>query len=132
MFRKGGVGAEFFQGDARQPEQCAAAVKYTGDTFGALDILVNSDAGNFLAVSERLSPNGFKTVQEIDMGVFNMMSCAFEPWKASKFGGVVMNLSGALHCNVESGGARGREGRDRYNDSQLGHRVGKVWNTLLL
>ena len=66
MLRKGGVGAEFFQGDVRQPEQCAEAVKLSGDAFGALDILVNSDAGNFLAVSERLSPNGFKTVQEFD------------------------------------------------------------------
>ena len=65
---------------------------------GALDILVNSDTGNFLAVSERMSPNVFKTVKEIDtQGVFNMVSCAFEPLKASKFGGVVMNLSGALH-----------------------------------
>ena len=68
------------------------------DTFGALDILVNSATVNFLAVCERLSPNVFKTVQEIDtQGVFNMVSCAFEPLKASKFGGVVTNLSGALH-----------------------------------
>ena len=28
-----------------------------------------------------------------------------------------------LQCNVVSGGARGRESRNRYNDSQLGHRL---------
>lgn len=98
LLQKDGIPADFVQGDVRRPEQCAAAVKKTVDTFGALDILVNSAAGNFLAVSERLSPNGFKTVQEIDtQGVFNMMSSAFEPLKASKFGGVVTNLSAALH-----------------------------------
>ena len=47
--------------------------------FGGLDILVNNAAGNFPASIEQLSPNGFKTVVDIDLnGTFNMTKAAFE------------------------------------------------------
>lgn len=33
----------------------------TFEHFGRIDILVNAEAGNFLALGEDLSPNGFRT-----------------------------------------------------------------------
>ena len=43
------------------------------DTYGALDILVNGAAGNFLATAKSISSNAFKTVMDIDtVGSFNM------------------------------------------------------------
>lgn len=98
LLKAKGVSAEICIGDVRKPEDCAAAVKKATDSFGSLDILVNCAAGNFLAVSEQLSPNAFKTVMEIDtMGCFNMMHAAFEPLKASAFGGVITSITSTLH-----------------------------------
>ncbi|MCA9560714.1 MAG: SDR family oxidoreductase, partial [Myxococcales bacterium] len=48
--------------------------------------------GNFLAPAAALSPNGFKTVIEIDtVGTFNATRLCFERLKASR--GVVLNVS---------------------------------------
>lgn len=96
--RAAGIKAECAAGDIRKPEDCAAAVKKAVDSFGSLDVLVNSAAGNFLAVAEQLSPGGFKTVMDIDaLGTFNMANAAFEPLKASKFGGVITSITATLH-----------------------------------
>jgi len=98
LLRNAGVAAEICQGDVRKPEDCARGVKTATDTFGSLDILVNCAAGNFLAVTEELSPNAFKTVMDIDtMGCYNMMHASFEPLKASSFGGVITSITSTLH-----------------------------------
>lgn len=63
----------------RRYESCEGMVAGAVSTFGRLDILVNCAAGNFLAVPEDLSSNGFKTVMEIDtLGTFNMSKCVQE------------------------------------------------------
>ncbi|MBC7533083.1 MAG: SDR family oxidoreductase [Oligoflexus sp.] len=83
-------------GDVRDADMCAAALKATNETLGHLDILVNGAAGNFLAPPELLSPNGFKTVIDIDLnGTFNMCRYAYEYLKQSK--GVIINISANLH-----------------------------------
>lgn len=48
-------------GDVRKREAAEACVDKTFETFGRIDILVNGAAGNFLAASEDLSPNAFRT-----------------------------------------------------------------------
>jgi NAD(P)-dependent dehydrogenase (short-subunit alcohol dehydrogenase family) len=54
------------------------------ERFGKLDTLVNGAAGNFLAPAAGLSPNGFRTVIEIDLvGTFNTSRAAFEQLRAS-------------------------------------------------
>ncbi|CAE7223147.1 unnamed protein product, partial [Symbiodinium pilosum] len=79
-------------------EDCEAAVKVAVDTFGALDILVNAAAGNFLAAAEEISSKGFKTVMDIDtVGSFNMCRSAFSSLKTSRFGGVVVSITATLH-----------------------------------
>lgn len=85
-------------GDIRKPENCAAAVAIACDTFGSLDVVINCAAGNFLAPAESLSPNGFKTVVDIDLlGAFNMAHASFAALSASKFGGVMTSITSTLH-----------------------------------
>ena len=83
--------------DVRQPDQVAAAVAKTVETFGKLDTLVNGAAGNFLAPAAGLSPTGFRTVIDIDLnGTFNTSRAAFEHLRASGHG-LVINISATLH-----------------------------------
>lgn len=65
--------------DVRDPDAIGRAIAQTVERFGKLDTLVNGAAGNFLAPAAGLSPNGFKTVVEIDLvGTFNASRAAFE------------------------------------------------------
>src|SRR5512136_73042 len=59
--REGGE-VDAFAADVREPEQVDALVAHAVARFGKLDGLVNNAAGNFLALSEGLSPKGFDTV----------------------------------------------------------------------
>jgi NAD(P)-dependent dehydrogenase (short-subunit alcohol dehydrogenase family) len=59
--REGG-GADFFVTDVRDPAQVEALVAHTVQRSGKVDALVNNAAGNFLALSEDLTPNGFDAV----------------------------------------------------------------------
>ncbi len=59
--REGGA-VETFAADLREPAACAALIERASERFGGVDGLVNNAAGNFLAFSEDLTPNGFDTV----------------------------------------------------------------------
>lgn len=84
-------------GDVRKGEDCQRAVHEAVEKFGSLDILVNNAAGNFLAVTEDLSVNGFKTIMEIDaIGVFTMSTAAFPELKKSKVGGNIINITAQI------------------------------------
>jgi NAD(P)-dependent dehydrogenase (short-subunit alcohol dehydrogenase family) len=55
------------------------------EELGPMDVLVCGAAGNFLSPAEKLSPNGFKTVIDIDLiGSFNASRAAFEQLKETK------------------------------------------------
>jgi 2,4-dienoyl-CoA reductase [(3E)-enoyl-CoA-producing], peroxisomal len=83
--------------DVRDPDAIGRAVAQTVERFGKLDTLVNGAAGNFLAPAAGLSPNGFKTVVEIDLvGTFNASRSAFEALRTSG-DGLVLNISATLH-----------------------------------
>ncbi|KAK3605737.1 hypothetical protein CHS0354_013535 [Potamilus streckersoni] len=51
--------------DVRNPEEVKAAVDECVATFGLPHVIINNAAGNFISPSERLSPNGWKTVTDI-------------------------------------------------------------------
>lgn len=71
--------------DVRRPEDLKAAVDTAAERFGRLDTMVCGAAGNFFAPAEALSPNGFRTVVEIDLlGSFHAASAAFEHLRASR------------------------------------------------
>ncbi len=59
--REGGEVA-LFAADVRNPGEAAKLVADSVARFGRLDGLVNNAAGNFLAFSEELTPNGFDAV----------------------------------------------------------------------
>jgi peroxisomal 2,4-dienoyl-CoA reductase len=83
--------------DVRKPDELAAVVARAGETFGGVDTFVNGAAGNFLAPAAALSPNGFRTVVEIDLlGSFHGAKAAFEPLRASGRG-CLINVSATLH-----------------------------------
>lgn len=95
LTRHGGK-VEVIAGDVRDPAQTEAAVARAVETLGGVDVLVNGAAGNFLCPTEKLSPNGFKTVIDIDLlGTFNMAKAALEALKKSR--GVILNISATLH-----------------------------------
>lgn len=74
----GGGEADAFAADVRDPDQVKALVARTIERFGRVDGLVNNAAGNFLATSEDLTPNGFDAV-------------------------VRTVLHGSVHCTLEVG-----------------------------
>jgi NAD(P)-dependent dehydrogenase (short-subunit alcohol dehydrogenase family) len=83
-------------GDVRDPEACQRVIEGTVANLGRLDILVNGAAGNFLCPPEMLSPNGFKTVIDIDLnGTFNMCCFAFAHLKQTK--SLILIISTTLH-----------------------------------
>ncbi|CAI9088036.1 OLC1v1022265C1 [Oldenlandia corymbosa var. corymbosa] len=100
-----GIQAVGFQGDVRKQEDAKRVVESTVEHFGKLDILVNAAAGNFLVSPEDLSPNGFRTVLDIDsVGTFTMCHEALKYLKkggpgrhSSSTGGMILNISATLH-----------------------------------
>ena len=97
QLQKFGYTASYVAGDVRDSADCQRTIAHTSDQFGTLDILVNGAAGNFLCPSDALSPNGFKTVVDIDLnGTFNMCHSAFQVLKDSNEA-VILNISATLH-----------------------------------
>ncbi|KAK1587953.1 hypothetical protein Q3G72_018624 [Acer saccharum] len=99
-----GIKAVGFVGDVRKQEDAKRVQESTFKHFGRLDILVNAAAGNFLVSAEDLSPNGFKTVMDIDsIGTFTMCYEALKylkkggPGRGSSSDGTILNISATLH-----------------------------------
>lgn len=83
--------------DVRKPDDVQRAIDQTIAKFGKLSTVVNGAAGNFLAPAAALSPNGFKTVVDIDLvGSFHVARAAFAALQHSR-DGLVLNISATLH-----------------------------------
>jgi len=79
--------------DIRQPDQVQHVLDEVLARWGRLDILVNNAAGNFPAPLSRISPNGFRTIVDIDLlGTYNCSKLAFEAWLRDH-GGNIVNIS---------------------------------------
>ena len=64
--------------DVRDNDAVENVVAKTVDRFGGVDILINGAAGNFPVPIAALSPNGFRTVIDIDLqGTFQMTKACF-------------------------------------------------------
>jgi 2,4-dienoyl-CoA reductase [(3E)-enoyl-CoA-producing], peroxisomal len=86
-----------FAADVRDPDAMQRAVAATLDRFGKLDTVVNGAAGNFLAPAAALTPNGFRTVIDIDLnGSFHTARAAFEALQRSG-DALILNISATLH-----------------------------------
>jgi NAD(P)-dependent dehydrogenase (short-subunit alcohol dehydrogenase family) len=78
--------------DVRDAEAVQSALAAHVAATGALDILVSGAAGNFPALATDMSPNGFKSVVDIDLlGSFHVLRSAFQHLK--KPGASVINIS---------------------------------------
>ncbi|XP_020576687.1 peroxisomal 2,4-dienoyl-CoA reductase [Phalaenopsis equestris] len=102
--RSQGIRAIGIEGDVRKQEDAVRVIEGTVKHFGRLDILVNGAAGNFLASPEDLSPNGFRTVLDIDsVGTYTMCHEALKYLKKGGLGkdpssgGLILNISATLH-----------------------------------
>ena len=64
--------------DVRNYDQVEALIETVRREYGRLDVLVNNAAGNFIAPSERLTPNGWRAVVGIVLdGTFYCSRAAF-------------------------------------------------------
>ena len=74
-----GAPASGYSLDVRNAEAVADALAAFVQRHGKIDVLVSGAAGNFPAAAAGLSPNGFKSVIDIDLlGTFHVMHAAFE------------------------------------------------------
>ena len=81
-----------FSADVRDVEAVKAAFAGAQDRFGAIDVLVSGAAGNFPAPASNLSPNGFKSVVDIDLlGTFHVLHAAY-PY-LTRSGASIINIS---------------------------------------
>jgi NAD(P)-dependent dehydrogenase (short-subunit alcohol dehydrogenase family) len=78
--------------DVRDPAAVENAFKETRAQFGGIDVLISGAAGNFPAPALGISPNGFKSVVDIDLlGTFHVLRAAF-PY-LNKPGASIVNIS---------------------------------------
>ena len=89
-----GHGAEVLEvpTDVRRAEEVEALVGAVRRRFGRLDVLVNNAAGNFVARTETLTPNGWRAVVGIVLdGTFYCSRYAF-PLLRDQGGGSIVNI----------------------------------------
>ena len=87
-----GSNASGYSLDVRDAEAVEAALAEHAGKSGELDVLVSGAAGNFPALANDMSPNGFKSVVDIDLlGSFHVLRSAFQYLK--KPGASVINIS---------------------------------------
>ena len=92
ILRLGGAAA-FTTCDVRDYAAVETAVAQAVQQFGAINALVNNAAGNFIARTEKLSPNAFNSVVGIVLnGSFHCTQALGKRWIAQKLGGNVLNI----------------------------------------
>jgi NAD(P)-dependent dehydrogenase (short-subunit alcohol dehydrogenase family) len=85
--------ASAFQTDVRDYARVEAVVNEVVARQGGLDILVNNAAGNFRCDTEKLSPNGWRTIIDIDLnGTFHCCKAAFPALSASRHVGRIVSI----------------------------------------
>lgn len=91
--RKLGGRASYTTCDVRDYAAVEAAVAQAEQEFGEINALVNNAAGNFIARTEKLSPNAFNAVVGIVLnGSFHCTQAIGRRWIAQKRGGNILNM----------------------------------------
>jgi len=81
--------------DVRDFAALETAMAKCKEALGPIHVLVAGAAGNFPVQAEKLSPNGFKTVIDIDLlGAFNSSRAAFDQLKETR--GTVIFISAGM------------------------------------
>ncbi len=93
QIRKAGGACSYATCDVRDPAAVEAAVAAAEAQFGRVDTLINNAAGNFIARTEKLSPNAFAAVVGIVLhGTFHCTLALGRRWIAAKQPGTVLNI----------------------------------------
>ena len=93
-----GAQALAISADVRDPAAVETALQQAHGQFGPIDVLISGAAGNFIAPASALSPNGFRTVVDIDLnGSFNVLRLAHPLLR--KPGASVINISAPQGSN---------------------------------
>src|ERR1700737_3423187 len=91
--QRGGGSAAFASCDVRDYGAVETAAKLAYEQFGRIDTLINNAAGNFMARTEKLSPNAFNAVVGIVLnGTFNCTQVFAKKWIAGGASGDVLNI----------------------------------------
>jgi NAD(P)-dependent dehydrogenase (short-subunit alcohol dehydrogenase family) len=114
--------------DVRDPDQVAAAVDQVLATFGGVDILVNCAAGNFVCPAADLSPNGWRTVVDIDLGGTFLCSRAVVGPMRERGGGVILNITASFTDAHSEGMAHA--GAAKAGIEHLSRTLAKEWGPL--
>ena len=90
--RSGGTAA-YASCDVRDYEAVEAAAKTAESQIGEINTLINNAAGNFMARTEKLTPNAFNAVVGIVLnGSFNCTQVFGKRWIEKKQPGTVLNI----------------------------------------
>jgi NAD(P)-dependent dehydrogenase (short-subunit alcohol dehydrogenase family) len=91
---RGGGAAAFATCDVRDYASVEAAAAAAEAQYGRIDTVVNNAAGNFMARTEKLSPNAFNTIVGIVLnGTFHCTQAFAKRWIEQKLGGNILNIS---------------------------------------
>jgi len=92
--RSTGGTAAYSTCDVRDFAAVEAAADQADAEFGRIDTVINNAAGNFMARTEKLSPNAFDTVVSIVLnGSFHCTQAFARKWIAQKKPGNVLNIT---------------------------------------
>ena len=90
---RAGGSAAFASCDVRDYGSVEAAAAKAEEQFGEINVLVNNAAGNFMARTEKLTPNAFNAVVGIVLnGTFHCTQVFGKRWISRKLGGSVLNI----------------------------------------
>lgn len=87
-----GPNAAGFAADVRDYDAVDNALTATASERGPIDVLISGAAGNFPAFADQLSPNGFKSVVDIDLlGSFHVLKASYPHLRRP--GASIINIS---------------------------------------
>ena len=86
--------ASYYLLDIRDEERIDEVVAAIFDDRGKLDILINNAGGNFVGPAMAMSPNGWRTIIDINLnGTFLMSRAVGQRWLAGNHPGRIINMS---------------------------------------
>jgi NAD(P)-dependent dehydrogenase (short-subunit alcohol dehydrogenase family) len=90
---------EVFKCNIREETEVKALFEFANKRFGKVDFLVNNSGGQFPLLAEEISPNGWRSVVDLNLnGTFIMCREAFRSGMGER-GGSIVNIV----CEMNSG-----------------------------
>ncbi len=90
---QGGSGS-FYTLDIRNADRIEEVVGEVFDEHDRLDVLINNAGANFMSPALAMSPNGWRTIIDINLnGTFLVSRAVGQQWMARNFAGRIINMS---------------------------------------